>query len=122
MNLEVRHAITAKTLLQYGNLSVFSLIKSSYEEARLKTEHFKNSKPLVQKTIKVFKNTLKQFSKKKLIKQYCDHRVLHKLNTIADRLVDPNELTKKYIIDGIFVTYCNTIIRVIKIELENKSL
>ena len=122
MNLKTRHAITAKTLLQYGNLSVFALIKSSYEEARQKTEHFKNVKPLVQKTCKVFKNTLKQFSKKTLIIKYCDPRVLHKLNTIADRLVDPYKLANRDIINGIFLAYCNDIVRVIKIELKNKPL
>ena len=70
MNPKDKENIVAKSFLVYGNTSPIILLDVSIREA-YKMLKYTDSKTLYNKSIKIFRNSLKFFSKKELIK-YCN--------------------------------------------------
>ena len=79
MNHDLRKALLAKTLLNYGKISQYNLIKTSVDEAYL---HVTNPDELHKKSVKIYKNLLKTFSKKDLIK-YIDFYNVYNFSTVS---------------------------------------
>lgn len=82
MNLDLRYALIAKTILRDDKTSNIGLIITSVEEAIntcLNNQNFgyHHHTVIKQKSIKIYKNLLKYYSIKNLIKNFCNSEVCY---------------------------------------------